>query len=67
MQPTSNRLQSHMFSSVAVQETKGYILSLVGYFKQYTDWVKSSVSIQPVFMFYSVDVSFLRLWVNNFQ
>lgn len=29
---------------VCVQETKGYIESLVGYFKQYTEWVKSSVS-----------------------
>lgn len=29
---------------VCVQETKGYIESLVGYFKQYTAWVKNSVS-----------------------
>lgn len=29
---------------ICVQETKGYIESLVGYFKQYTEWVKNSVS-----------------------
>lgn len=31
-------------SCVCVQETKGYIGTLVGYFKQYTQWVKNSVS-----------------------
>lgn len=33
--------------SVGSQETKGYMQSLVGYFKQYTEWVKNSVSILP--------------------
>lgn len=27
------------------QETKGYMQSLVGYFRQYTQWVKNSVSM----------------------
>lgn len=29
-----------------VQETEKYKQSIVGYFKQYVDWVKTSVSIQ---------------------
>lgn len=31
---------------VCLQETKGYIETLVGYFKQYTAWVKNSVSAE---------------------
>uniref|UniRef100_A0A665T6N9 Prominin 1 b n=1 Tax=Echeneis naucrates TaxID=173247 RepID=A0A665T6N9_ECHNA len=31
-------------------ETKAYTQSLVGYFKQYTEWVKNSVSILPKFL-----------------
>ncbi|XP_070846692.1 prominin 1 b [Chaetodon trifascialis] len=35
-------LITHNASHVVKQETKGYMQSLVGYFKQYTDWVKNS-------------------------
>ena len=46
---TNDILQSHIdgLFSVGVQETNGYIQKLVGYFKQYTAWVKNSVSIPP--------------------
>uniref|UniRef100_A0A3Q3S821 Prominin 1 b n=1 Tax=Mastacembelus armatus TaxID=205130 RepID=A0A3Q3S821_9TELE len=33
-------------SYVVKQETKGYIQSLVGYFKQYTEWVKNSLTAE---------------------
>lgn len=33
-------------SHVVKQETKGYIESLVGYFKQYTEWVKNSLTAE---------------------
>ncbi|XP_068452275.1 prominin-1-A-like, partial [Clinocottus analis] len=36
-------LITHNASHVVKQETKGYTESLVGYFKQYTRWVKNSV------------------------
>ncbi|XP_074485593.1 prominin 1 b isoform X10 [Sebastes fasciatus] len=36
----------HNASYVVKQETKGYIQSLVGYFKQYTDWVKNSLTAE---------------------
>ncbi|XP_023265279.1 prominin-1 isoform X4 [Seriola lalandi dorsalis] len=39
-------LITHNASHVVKQETKGYIQSLVGYFKQYTDWVKSSLTAE---------------------
>uniref|UniRef100_A0A8D3DJR2 Prominin 1 b n=1 Tax=Scophthalmus maximus TaxID=52904 RepID=A0A8D3DJR2_SCOMX len=32
--------------SVGSQETKGYMQSLVGYFKQYTEWVKNSLTAE---------------------
>lgn len=37
--------------SIGLQGTRGYTQSLVGYFKQYTEWVKNSVSILPFFCF----------------
>ncbi|XP_069023858.1 prominin 1 b isoform X1 [Embiotoca jacksoni] len=36
-------LLTHNASRVVKQETKGYVASLVGYFKQYTQWVKNSL------------------------
>ncbi|XP_041789032.1 prominin 1 b isoform X2 [Chelmon rostratus] len=39
-------LITHNASHVVKQETKGYIQSLVGYFKQYTDWVKNSLTAE---------------------
>ncbi|XP_017262643.1 prominin 1 b isoform X2 [Kryptolebias marmoratus] len=33
-------------SFVVKQETKGFVQSLVGYFKQYTEWVKSSLTAE---------------------
>ncbi|XP_035516742.1 prominin 1 b isoform X2 [Morone saxatilis] len=33
-------------SHVVKQETKGYVQSLVGYFKQYTEWVKNSLTAE---------------------
>ncbi|XP_030287875.1 prominin 1 b isoform X8 [Sparus aurata] len=39
-------LITHNASHVVKQETKAYIQSLVGYFKQYTDWVKNSLSTE---------------------
>ncbi|XP_031719240.1 prominin 1 b isoform X5 [Anarrhichthys ocellatus] len=37
-------LITHNASHVVKQETKGYTQSLVGYFKQYTEWVKNSLT-----------------------
>ncbi|XP_073320973.1 prominin 1 b isoform X4 [Pagrus major] len=39
-------LITHNASHVVKQETKGYVQSLVGYFKQYTDWVKNSLTAE---------------------
>ncbi|XP_044045685.1 prominin 1 b isoform X3 [Siniperca chuatsi] len=39
-------LITHNASHVVKQETKGYIQSLVGYFKQYTEWVKNSLTAE---------------------
>lgn len=39
-------LISHNASHVVKQETKGYTESLVGYFKQYTNWVKNSLTAE---------------------
>ncbi|KAM9363545.1 prominin 1 b [Symphorus nematophorus] len=39
-------LITHNASHVVRQETKGYIQSLVGYFKQYTEWVKNSLTAE---------------------
>ncbi|XP_076584648.1 prominin 1 b isoform X3 [Chaetodon auriga] len=39
-------LITHNASHVVKQETKGYMQSLVGYFKQYTDWVKNSLTAE---------------------
>lgn len=39
-------LITHNASHVVKQETKGYIESLVGYFKQYTEWVKNSLTAE---------------------
>lgn len=39
-------LITHNASHVVKQETKGYIQTLVGYFKQYTDWVKNSLTVE---------------------
>ncbi|KAM3622626.1 uncharacterized protein V6R79_001298 [Siganus canaliculatus] len=39
-------LITHNASHVVKQETKGYIQSLVGYFRQYTDWVKHSLTVE---------------------
>ncbi|GLD74865.1 prominin-1 [Lates japonicus] len=36
----------HNATHVVKQETKGYIQSLVGYFKQYTEWVKNSLTAE---------------------
>ncbi|XP_051240399.1 prominin 1 b isoform X1 [Dicentrarchus labrax] len=33
-------------SHVVKQETKGYVQSLVGYFRQYTEWVKNSLTAE---------------------
>ncbi|XP_029705961.1 prominin 1 b isoform X14 [Takifugu rubripes] len=37
-------LIAHNASHVVKQETRGYMQSLVGYFRQYTQWVKNSLS-----------------------
>lgn len=39
-------LIAHNASHVVKQETKGYTDSLVGYFKQYTEWVKNSLTAE---------------------
>nr|XP_046226576.1 prominin 1 b isoform X1 [Scatophagus argus] len=39
-------LITHNASHVVKQETKTYIQSLVGYFRQYTDWVKNSLTVE---------------------
>lgn len=39
-------LITHNASHVVKQETKGYIGTLVGYFKQYTEWVKNSLTAE---------------------
>ncbi|XP_040892996.1 prominin 1 b isoform X4 [Toxotes jaculatrix] len=39
-------LITHNASHVVKQETKAYVQSLVGYFKQYTDWVKNSLTVE---------------------
>ncbi|XP_040002790.1 prominin 1 b isoform X2 [Xiphias gladius] len=39
-------LITHNASHVVKQETKGYIQNLVGYFKQYTEWVKNSLTAE---------------------
>lgn len=39
-------LITHNASQVVKQETKGYTESLVGYFKQYTNWVKNSLTAE---------------------
>lgn len=39
-------LITHNASHVVKQETKGYTESLVGYFKQYTNWVKNSLTAE---------------------
>uniref|UniRef100_A0A8D3DAR2 Prominin 1 b n=1 Tax=Scophthalmus maximus TaxID=52904 RepID=A0A8D3DAR2_SCOMX len=39
-------LITHNASHVVKQETKGYMQSLVGYFKQYTEWVKNSLTAE---------------------
>uniref|UniRef100_A0A8C9ZEG1 Prominin 1 b n=1 Tax=Sander lucioperca TaxID=283035 RepID=A0A8C9ZEG1_SANLU len=44
-------------------ETKGYIQSLEGYFKQYREWVKNSVSILPLF---SIDTTCKCVFQNTF-
>ncbi|XP_078147063.1 prominin 1 b [Centroberyx gerrardi] len=36
----------HNASQVVKQETNGYIHSLVGYFRQYTEWVKNSLTAE---------------------
>ncbi|KAK7929129.1 hypothetical protein WMY93_005524 [Mugilogobius chulae] len=39
-------LITHNASHVVKQETKGYTESLVGYFRQYTNWVKNSLTAE---------------------
>lgn len=39
-------LITHNASHVVKQETRAYTQSLVGYFRQYTDWVKSSLTAE---------------------
>ncbi|XP_059198729.1 prominin 1 b isoform X3 [Centropristis striata] len=39
-------LITHNASHVVKQETRGYTESLVGYFKQYTEWVKNSLTAE---------------------
>lgn len=39
-------LITHNASHVVKKETKGYTESLVGYFKQYTEWVKNSLTAE---------------------
>ncbi|XP_033480387.1 prominin 1 b isoform X2 [Epinephelus lanceolatus] len=39
-------LITHNASHVIKQETRAYTQSLVGYFKQYTDWVKNSLTVE---------------------
>uniref|UniRef100_A0A3Q1BER2 Prominin 1 b n=1 Tax=Amphiprion ocellaris TaxID=80972 RepID=A0A3Q1BER2_AMPOC len=39
-------LITHNASHVVKQETKGYVQSLVGYFRQYTEWVKNSLTAE---------------------
>ncbi|XP_041839460.1 prominin 1 b isoform X3 [Melanotaenia boesemani] len=39
-------LITHNASHVVKQETKGFVQSLVGYFKQYTEWVKNSLTAE---------------------
>uniref|UniRef100_A0A3Q4GFS9 Prominin 1 b n=1 Tax=Neolamprologus brichardi TaxID=32507 RepID=A0A3Q4GFS9_NEOBR len=39
-------LLTHNASHVVKQETKAYVQSLVGYFKQYTEWVKNSLTAE---------------------
>ncbi|XP_029909966.1 prominin 1 b isoform X2 [Myripristis murdjan] len=39
-------LITHNASHVVKQETNGYTQSLVGYFRQYTDWVKNSLTAE---------------------
>lgn len=39
-------LITHNASHVVKKETKGYTESLVGYFKQYTEWVKNSLTVE---------------------
>ncbi|XP_034450129.1 prominin 1 b isoform X4 [Hippoglossus hippoglossus] len=39
-------LITHNASHVVKQEAKGYMQSLVGYFKQYTEWVKNSLTAE---------------------
>nr|XP_057930508.1 prominin 1 b isoform X2 [Doryrhamphus excisus] len=42
----SEYLITHNASHVVKLETKGYVESLVGYFKQYTDWVHNSLTAE---------------------
>ncbi|XP_061883113.1 prominin 1 b isoform X1 [Entelurus aequoreus] len=42
----SEYLITNNASHVVKQETKGYVQSLVGYFKQYTDWVQNSLTAE---------------------
>ncbi|XP_068178749.1 prominin 1 b isoform X3 [Antennarius striatus] len=42
----SEYLITHNASHVVKQETKGYVESLVGYFKQYTEWVRNSLTAE---------------------
>uniref|UniRef100_A0A671YSC4 Prominin 1 b n=1 Tax=Sparus aurata TaxID=8175 RepID=A0A671YSC4_SPAAU len=46
LQRTSNDLPVRKQTDKNTLETKAYIQSLVGYFKQYTDWVKNSLSTE---------------------
>lgn len=39
-------LITHNASHVVKQETKGYVQTLVGYFRQYTEWVKNSLTAE---------------------
>uniref|UniRef100_A0A3Q1H252 Prominin 1 b n=1 Tax=Acanthochromis polyacanthus TaxID=80966 RepID=A0A3Q1H252_9TELE len=39
-------LITHNASHVVKQETKSYVQSLVGYFRQYTEWVKNSLTAE---------------------
>lgn len=49
-----NKNSPKCFDVCCVQETKGYMQSLVGYFRQYTQWVENSVSVTCPSHFYSL-------------
>lgn len=50
---TKTKNSPKCFDLCCVQETKGYMQSLVGYFRQYTQWVQNSVSVTCPSHFYS--------------